>query len=580
MKNRLIFIAGVIILIVMCAAGQRFDVTDKEASIADVSFLIGSGGTSAAVKCQRDKGEEKYNLFLPSYAGEQTIRIRMGKGRQLKLGGDIYSDGQTIILPEEEESYEAVLYGGKGEELEKSILHVMRSKNLPAVFLSTASGNMEYIFSDKANKEAGYIQVITESGEMEDFEKLEHITGRGNTSWDADKKAFAIKFKDKAGFLGMDAAKSWALVANYYDGAYIRNMVGMEMARMGGIAVTPDSEFFDLYLNGEYAGLYQAMEKAEIGAGRVDAPNAYLLEIDYAERAALEEQYFLLPNKKPIVIHSPENLSEKRIKEIEAFFVELIRTLDAEDYVNPETGKSIFEYIDKESWAKTYIMEEILQNMDFGVTSHYMYLLSGKEGYKLYEGPLWDLDNTFGRGDKEREQLFANHCELETNNLGRWYARLYQKEEFYEEVVRQYQECFQAPLAWFAEQGVDVWEARIDAAVRMDMELWKGGRSVFMSDSSREEHIRYLKDYLVMKAGFLNQTWNLTEASRKQWEKDRVYTLPELRDEEWPAEPVTEEEEGIGLKTMILNGHGYIAAAAMIMALIAAVLVDRRKNGK
>lgn len=378
----------------------------------------------------------------------------------------------------------------------------------------------------------------------------------------------------------MDAAKSWALIANYYDGAYIRNKVGMEMARAGGMASAPDSEFFDLYLNGEYAGLYQAMEKVEIGAGRVEAPDAYLLEIDYAERAALEEQYFLLPNRKPVVIHSPENLPEDKLKEIEAFFVELIETVEADSYVNPESGKGIFAYIDKESWAKTYVMEEILQNMDFGVTSHYMYLRAGEEGYKLYEGPLWDLDNTFGRGDKERERLFANQCELETNNLGRWYARLYQNEEFYEEIVRQYQEYFREPLAWFSAEGVDMWELLLEPAVRMDMERWKGERSVFMSDSSREEHIAYFKDYLVMKAGFLNRTWNDTEAARRQWEKDRSYTLPELREEEWPSETAAEEADGISVKTMILNGHGYIMAAAMAAAFIVVALVDRRKNGR
>lgn len=160
------------------------------------------------------------------------------------------------------------------------MLRVMYSKNLPAVFINTASGNMDYVYSHKDNKEAGYGQIMSEAGEMEGFEKLEYITGRGNTSWEAVKRAFSIKFKDRVGLLGMDPAKSWALIANYYDGAYIRNMMGMEIVRLGGIEFTPDSEFFDLYLNGEYAGLYQAMEKIEAGAGRLDVGNACLLEID------------------------------------------------------------------------------------------------------------------------------------------------------------------------------------------------------------------------------------------------------------------------------------------------------------
>lgn len=582
MKNRLLLIAGLVILAAvlgLAGMGLVLSQRDEEAALDSVAFLIGNGESMAAIGCQKDREEEIYNLFLPSYAGERNIWIRLRNGRQLKLGEDIYTDGQEVALPAGEAIYEAVLCSRRGEELEKAMLRVMYSKNLPAVFINTASGNMDYVYSHKDNKEAGYAQIISEAGEMEGFEKLEYITGRGNTSWEAVKRAFSIKFKDRVGLLGMDPAKSWALIANYYDGAYIRNMTGMEIARLGGIEFTPDSEFFDLYLNGEYAGLYQAMEKIETGSGRLDVSNACLLEIDYSERAALEEQYFLLPNKKPVVIHSPKALGEERMREIEAFFSELIRTLESEEYVNPETGKDIFEYIDKKSWAKTYVMEEILQNMDFGVTSHYMYLLPEGEGFKLYEGPLWDLDNTLGRGDKQRGRLFASQCELNTNNLGRWYARLYQNEEFYQELVWQYQECFKEPLTWFAGEGVEAQEALLEASVRMDTVLWKGKRSVFMGESTREEHIAFLVNYLEEKADFLNGVWNYTKEAKEQWERDRVYTLPALLEEEW-LEEAADTDKDEGLKTLILNGHGYIMAAAMLAALVLVILLDRRKNGK
>ena len=76
---------------------------------------------------------------------------------------------------------------------------------------------------------------------------------------------------------------------------------------------------------------------------------------------------------------------------LKSWFLEMEKALYADDYVNPDTGKEIFEYLDLESFARKYLLEEVFLNMDMGVTSHYLYM---DESGKLYEGPPWDLDNT------------------------------------------------------------------------------------------------------------------------------------------------------------------------------------------
>ena len=58
-----------------------------------------------------------------------------------------------------------------------------------------------------------------------------------------------------------------------------------------------------------------------------------------------------------------------------------------------------------------------------GVTSHYMYMNSGKDSV-LHAGPVWDLDNTMGRGFDKRNEFFANCYSLSSNQVSRWYARL------------------------------------------------------------------------------------------------------------------------------------------------------------
>lgn len=101
MKNKLLVIAGLVILSAMCGlAGMEpvLSQRDEEAALDSIAFLTGNGESMAAIGCQKDR-EEIYNLFLPSYAGEQNIRVRIGNGWQLKLGEDIYTDGQGIAFP-------------------------------------------------------------------------------------------------------------------------------------------------------------------------------------------------------------------------------------------------------------------------------------------------------------------------------------------------------------------------------------------------------------------------------------------------------------------------------------------------
>ena len=58
---------------------------------------------------------------------------------------------------------------------------------------------------------------------------------------------------------------------------------------------------------------------------------------------------------------------------LDKWFNDMLGALYADDYVNPVTGKGIFEYLDKESFARMYLIEEIYEDLDMGVTSHYMY---------------------------------------------------------------------------------------------------------------------------------------------------------------------------------------------------------------
>lgn len=392
----------------------------------------------------------------------------------------------------------------------------LKGSEIPSVFLTTASGNLEHVHAQKGNQESGYLQVMDENGMLNCSEGLKRISGRGNTSWDVEKKSYTLKLEDAEDILGMGAAKTWLLIANYYDGAYIRNQIGFEIAKKGGILYTPDARFADLYVNGEYRGLYQIMEKLEAGENRMEIGNDCLLELDQRQKVG-DGEYIMLPNNQPVVIHSPA--SKEQMERVGRFFERFCADM--------EKGEIPFERLDMLSFSRDFVMEEILQDLDFGATSHYMYL--DLENEILYDGPPWDLDNTMGRGSvQEAENYFSTTYKLSNNNLTRWYARLIAEPQFYQLVSKKYQENFRSAMEQLVETGIDEKIAAIKASIGMDQKRYPGPHSTFMPDASLEENVAYLKNYLSEKMAVMDAVFDGNEAHMPQKEP-----LPELEESEY-----------------------------------------------
>ncbi|MBP5373022.1 MAG: CotH kinase family protein, partial [Clostridia bacterium] len=119
--------------------------------------------------------------------------------------------------------------------------------------------------------------------------------GRGNGSWEAEKKGYKLKFAKKQGLFGRAANKHWVVLAcaNFDDQTMCRNLTAYEMAGqiLGGIEYVTNAVWIDFYVNGEYRGVYVLCEHVRVGDGRVVLTSqygvedtGYLIEYDaYAE---------------------------------------------------------------------------------------------------------------------------------------------------------------------------------------------------------------------------------------------------------------------------------------------------------
>ena len=239
--------------------------------------------------------------------------------------------------------------------------------------------------------------------------KLDYIRGRGNSTWWADKKPYKIKLDEDANLFGMGTNKHWTLIANYYDNSLLRNRITYYLGEKLGMEYTPQLVPVDVNMNGNYIGSYYLCEQIRVGNSRVDIDDLENITSDDADITGGyllgmspygdEKGYKFSTNRgSSFVVESPEEISSKKVSsskldEMNSYIEDYMnKTEDAifgEDFKDSE-GKSYTEYMDIDSAAKYYLIQEFSQNGDAFISpSTYLYK---KKGGKLYWGPLWDFD--------------------------------------------------------------------------------------------------------------------------------------------------------------------------------------------
>lgn len=560
-RKVIVFLFVLLVLILMCVYGWKKNMTEAvqaETGRGLISLFWKKNGEKQEIQAFK-QGNVLY-FFMPGYINPEDVCIESEGGICITSEEQRYVNGDSLDGAELGAEYAVVQENG----LQQKVV-ILKGAKLPVISIHTASGDMEYIHADKENSESGYMEIWDASGKRQDIIKIKSIAGRGNTSWDAAKKSYTIKLDETKNLLGMDSGKTWVLNANYYDGSYIRNAVGFQVARAGGILYVPDSEFSELYINNEYMGLYQIMEKVEVAPSRVDIGSDYLLEIDYIERAVEEERYIMLPNSQPVVIHSSEKKAD--VEGVQQFFDEFSK--------RTELGEIPWENIDAESFAKMFVMEELLQDMDFGYTSHYLYLDMKRK--ILSDGTVWDMDNTMGRGtEKEAKRLFAVGYDLKHNNLSRWYAKMYEHEEFRELAAQEYWENFRPAVIEMIEGGIEEQSRKIEKSIQMDKKRFPEIRSIFMGEASAEKNREYLVSYLQGKIEILDECFSENEV------KTNFYAeLPTLEKQESSFNldvkgPMGQEMDIMGF---VLK-YRFLFLVAVMVAFYMLLYIQCKKTGK
>lgn len=466
-----------------------------------LSFTAALGGKRERITCWEDPSGELF-VFLPSGAVLSDLEISVEKDAQLTLNQKALESGMDCGDIQMNIPY-PLIHIQEGIPTEHT-LTFMQSSALASIHLDVQSGSMNIIHEKKGNQESGRMRLYLPDGELAYIGNLESLNGRGN-DWLIPKKSYSLQLTSGADLLGMGQAEKWILQANAFDASHLRNKLVYDFSEALGLDFSPESQWVDLYLNGEYAGLYLLCERNEIHEQRVrlEGNENYLVSMDL--------QWRLAENKKPFVITEAGYAfrihdSQLNDSDLRQRLQSAENAICAEDGRDPLTGKHWSQLIDLDSWARKYLVEEIFGNGDGGVISQYFYGIT-KE-LPMYAGPVWDYDismgNSQGRCGGETRALFVGRPRIRPNISVSWYYELYQKQAFYDRMTELYREECLPLLDRFLNEQLNEYQSRITASSAMNQIRWK---SLAASQTSVPDETEYIRSFMERRISFLNQLW-------------------------------------------------------------------------
>ena len=370
-------------------------------------------------------------------------------------------------------------------------------------YVSAPSGSWGSSITD-ATKVPGSVTVSNPDGTISyssgDYEKGESgmtIKIRGNTSAYGDKKPYKIKLQKKGDLLGRDDKKfndkNWVLLNDYS----LKQYMGFEISRLMDFEWTPTCEFINLFINGDYRGIYLLAEAVERNENcRVNvSEEGFIVEHDaywWNENGEYLPSIYSPQYNYTFKYPDYEDLSPEEIDIVSDILSEYEESIAKGDYN---------DYIDVNSFARWMLAHDIMGTSDGGGVNFYLTKYDATKDTPIMAGPLWDFDSAEKR-------------------LNKWSA-VHETERF--------KSLFNNINTSFYTEYLNVWEkygAKIFCGIEEilsdmnDEEQWKAYNESQIMDGERwdcePDHSSYFHDRM--------EAWY---QQRKIWLEEQLGTLPD-----------------------------------------------------
>lgn len=351
--------------------------------------------------------------------------------------------------------------------------------SIPHIEITTDEALVE-IPNKKDYKKATF--TIAGFGNYDDVSTEVNIRGRGNTSWEFDKKPYRLKFDKKISLCGLPKAKSYVLLANYTDPSLMQFAIATKLAQMLGMPYTNHVVPVDITLNGIYKGSYLLTNKPGINSGSVDIDEdtSIMWELD----TYFDEDYRFKSNiyNLPVMAVDPD-LTDELFEKWKADFNAMERAV---------ATNNAAEYVDLDVFARYLLVYQIMDNNEIGWPKSVK--LYKEEGGKYIFGPIWDFDVACGYVWESGESYSTDNIDKSVwvNSL---FIALMQADEFKTAIKKHWQYIKEHRSELF--EYIDSYAASIKNSAHRNQVLWPGSESW-------DDSIQKLKNFFEMRLNALD----------------------------------------------------------------------------
>ena len=549
----LFLLLGIFLLFCFSALKQShtvyISIRSGDGEVPVITAQLTSGETSISIDAWcSDTGE--YYLFLPSWAEGRLIQTE-GSGLQTVSG----EGSKSFSLP--------ILSSGQSFRLEGGqTLTILTGSQIPSVYL-TLKHDLSHISTDQEQSDSGQALILSGDGETVYAGGLEKIKGRGNTSWEQEKKPYNITLQDSVTLPGMTGQTTDYSLVSSSDLTFLRNRISNEMGELAGTGSMACIRV-NLYINNSFEGVYELYQRItpenmnltdleelteqanplrseeslnQLTTGLTlddwnqsitgkwwdyennpeNITGGYILEADNAMRYSGEASGFILESGAYMVAKSPAYLSEAQYQYISSYVQECENVM--RESVGLDDYQALSAYIDIPSFVGKYLVEEVSKNIDCSSTSQYFY--KDQDGL-LHAGPVWDYDWAYGVERIQEEIDYMDPTGFSARDIPGsliWWQLLYYNNAFYQDVVSLYESVLYPWLNELVETGLTQWAQELSASAVMDYLRW--GRvnndsqetslsPAALTEAARQaymDQVEQVRSFLAARKEFLYGEW-------------------------------------------------------------------------
>ncbi len=464
------------------------------------------------------------HFLMPTCTNPESIEIYNAYSTKATINGVTIEPNSIAVVPYKEGVEYTASANGKTYKVK-----FMISSAEAAMFINNPDSFdgkdlWTYLTDDKENYTSATCATLDDEGNL-DPTGIKKIKGRGNTSWDADKKGFNLNFDSAISLDGMQKCKKFSIISNFQDPALARNRILYDLADEVGVPYASDSRFTEVYINGDYIGNYMVCEKVDVGKNTlipevdeeeylkfVDGSQSdfsFVAEIDNAPSA--DDFNIKMGNGNRVTMKSPElSSSDPDYNAVKNYIKGKYDTM-----WNKLNGNAadINDYIDIESLAQVYLINEFGKNWDAGAGSFYFVYKPDENGkYKFFASPVWDYDNSLGNPNGVSSDLSSLGIKDYTQPTG-WFAKLkggYGGPNFLSTVNKNDALIDMIPTVWF-EQFIPAIEKRLNGENLDNTELYS--QDVYLKYLTKSADINYKRWEMITDTSWIANHTSLRESN-------------------------------------------------------------------